>query len=316
VPIACLAQQKQGFWRLGVVFGGARTTVKHLEEALLAGLKERGYDVGRNLVVDVRYSDGDTSRYPLLVDEVVTLGPDVLIGANTGVAIIMKSRTSTIPIVTATTSDVVGAGLAHSLARPAGNVTGTSLQLHEVGGKHVEIMAELVPRMRRVAVLSDLKVDKATEIGNEQYESLVRAAASAKGISVAVHRVDADEDMHKVFRLLESERADALFISLSPRFNRLRREISQLAAGIRLPSITSVEEYALSGGLMSYGPSFVDSFHRAAYFVDRILKGARPADLPIEQPTRFSLVLNAKVAKALGIKIAGSVLLRADRLIE
>lgn len=315
-PLACLAQRKEKIARIGIVFGGARLTVKHFEEALLAGLKELGYEVGCNLVVDARYSEGDTARYPALVEEVVAPGPDILIGANTGVAIVMMKRAPTIPIVTATTSDPVGAGLAHSLARPGGNVTGTSLQLHELGGKHVELMAELLPRMRRVAVLTDLRVDQSSAMHNDQYERLTRAAATAKGLSVEVHRVDSQDDVPKTFRFLEAQRAEALLIALSPRFNRLRREISQNAAGFRLPSITSVAEYAQDGGLMSYGASFVESFRRAAYFVDRILKGAKPADLPIEQPTKFELVINMKTARAIGVKIPPTVLFRAERVIE
>jgi len=315
-PFASLAQKQDRLWRVGIVWGGTRLNVKSYEEAFLAGMKEHGYEVGRNLIVDARSTDGDPARIAALVGEVIALKPDVLMGTSTVVAIEMRRRTATIPIVTGTTSDPVASGLAQSLARPGGNVTGTSLQLHELGAKHIQLMAELLPRMRRVALLRDLRVDKASALSGDQYEQLANTAAAAKGLTLEVHRIDSAEDIRQAFRLLEAQRADALLIALSPRFNRLRREISQSAANIRLPSITSVEEYAQDGGLMSYSASFVESFHRAAYFVDRILKGAKPSDLPIEQPTKFTLVINARTAKALGIKIPGSILLRADRVIE
>jgi putative ABC transport system substrate-binding protein len=276
-------------------------------------MKEHGYDVGRNLIVDSRYAEGDAARYPALVDEVIALKPDVLIGANTDVAIVMKSRTTSIPIVLGTTYDPVGAGLAQSLARPGGNVTGTSLQIDELSAKHIEMMAEVLPRMRRVALLIDVSAPQALA---ERYERLANTTAAARGLALQVHRVDSLEEIREAFRLLEVRRADALLVGPSPRFNALRREISQSAANIRLPSIGFVEEYAQDGGLMSYGASFVEALRRAAYYVDRILKGAKPSDLPIEQPTKFFLVINARTAKALGIRIPASILQPADRVIE
>ena len=313
VPFISRAQQQNKMWRVGYVSSGSRPSTPAGEEGFLAGMKEHGYEVGRNLIVDTRYAEGDPARWPVIVDEVIALRPDVLLVSSTGVAKVMTSKTTTIPIVLGSPADPVADGLVQSLARPGGNVTGNSLQLTELSAKHVEMMAELLPRMRRVALLMDLSQPKAL---NERYERLANTTAAAKGFALEVHRVDRPEEIRRAFRNLETRRVDALLIAPSPRLNVLRREIVQSAANIRLPSIGFSDESARDGALMSFGPSWVEAYRRAAYFVDRIFKGAKPADLPIEQPTKFSLVVNARVAKAFGIKIPGSILLRADRVIE
>lgn len=192
-------------------------------------------------------------------------------------------------------------------------MTGNSLQVVELGAKQIEVTAEGLPRMRRVAVLTDLSQVKSNR---ERYEQIAHTAAAAKGLSLEVHHIDSPEVVRRVFRNPETRRADALLIKPSPRFNVLRQEICRSAASIRLPIIGFSDEWAEDCALMSYSPSWVEAYRRAAYFVDRILKGAKPADLPVEQPTRFELVVNLKTAKALGIKIPGLILLRADRLIE
>ena len=276
-------------------------------------MKERGYEVGRNLVVDTRYAEGDVARYPAIADELIALGPDVLVVSSTGNAIVVKRKTTTIPIVLGSVGDPVGDGLAQSLARPGGNVTGNSLQIFELGAKQIESIVDLLPRMRRVALLSELSQVKSAR---ERYEKIANTAAATKGLSLEVHSVDSPETVRQAFRALEKRRADALLISPSPAFNVLRPEICQSAARIRLPLVGFSEEWPQDGALMSFSPSWVEAYRRAAYFVDRILKGARPADLPIEQPTKFSLVINAKAAKALGVRIPQSILIRADRVIE
>ena len=313
MPFASLAQQKDRIWRVGAVFLGTGPSTKLYEGAFLAGMKEHGYAVGRNLIVDWRFAEGDPSRIPALADDVIALKPDVLLGSSAGIAIAMKKKTTTVPIVLCTVSDAVGTGLAQSLARPGGNITGLSMQLHELSAKHIELMGEMLPRMRRVALLMDLSQPKAL---SEQYERLANTAAAAKGLELQVHRIDSLEAIRGVFRLLKVQRADALLINPAPRFNTWRKEIVQGTADIRLPSIWFEESYPDDGGLMSYGPNFVEAYRRVAYFVDRIFKGAKPADLPIEQPTRFSLVINARTAKALDIRFPRAVLLRADRVIE
>lgn len=312
-PIASIAQKKEKVWRVGIVWGGSDLTSKASDEAFLAGMKERGYLVGRNLIIDTRYADGDSTRVLALVHQVIALKPDVLLGSTAAAAIAMKSSTKTIPIVMGTVSDAVGTGLAQSLGRPGGNVTGVSLQLHELSAKHIEIMAELLPRMKRVALLTDLSQPKTL---SEQYERIAHAVTNAKGIALEVHRVDSVETLREVFQALKTRRVDALLINPSPRFNSLRREIIESSASIRLPSVGFTEDYAQGGGLMSYGPSFVEAIRRATYFVVRIFEGAKPAELPIEQPTKFELVINMKTARAIGVKIPPALLFRAERVIE
>ena len=307
------AQQAQRVLRVGNVNGVSRRVAKAYEDAFLAGMKERGYAVGRNLIFDTRYAEGDPSRYGALLDEVMALKPDILVGANTEVAKQMKSRTATIPIVLATSGDPVGDGLVDSLGRPGGNVTGVSLQLSEIGAKHIELMAGILPRMRRVALLRDPAGSIAQ---GEDYERLATEVASARSISVQAYRIHSRAEIHEAFVKIKAAQPDALVTFLSPRLNAFRREIIEFAATSRLPSIAHHEGFAEEGGLMSFGPSFVEAWRRVSYFVERIHKGARPADLPIEQPTKFMLLVNAKTAKAIGLTIPRSILVRADKVIE
>ncbi len=312
-PLESLAQKSGKVWRVGAIFGGAKVTNNPVEQAFLAGMREQGYEVGRNLALDVRYAEGDLARYPALVDEIIALKPDVLLGANTGAALAMKRKTTTIPIVLGTSGDPVGDGLVQSLSRPGGNVTGVSLQLGETSAKHIELMGELLPRMRRLAVLLDAAGAKAQ---NDTYLRLAREIGAAKGLALEVHQVGKPDELRQAFQRMEKQRLDALLIVLSPRFFYMRAEIARQALAARLPSITFVDEYANAGGLMTYGPSFVEAMRRAAYFAHRIFKGAKPSDLPMEQPTKFSLIVNAKTAKTLGVKIPNSILVRADRVVE
>jgi putative ABC transport system substrate-binding protein len=312
VPFGSLAQQKK-MWRVGVFWSRSGGSVRASEEAFLAGMKEHGYEIGRNLIVDTRYAEADPARYAALADELIALKPDVLLVSSTGNAIVAKSRTTSVPIVLGSVGDPVGDGLVQSLARPGGNVTGNSLQLFELGAKQMELMTEALPRMRHVAVLTNVFQVKSAR---DRYEQIAGKAAAAKGLSLAVHRIEGVGAIRQVFGELETQQADALLINPAPPLNTLRQEICRSAAKIRLPTVGFSDEWARDGALMSFGPSWVQAYRRAAYFVDRIFKGARPGDLPIEQPTKFSLVVNAKTAKALGIRIPQSILLRADRVIE
>jgi putative ABC transport system substrate-binding protein len=310
---ATLAQQKGRIWRVGAVWTGSRDGQNPTQQAFLAGMKEHGYEVGRNLILESRYAEGDPKRYPALVDELIALAPDVLLGTSTGVAIEMKRRTSTLPIVTGTTSDPVGSGLAQSLARPGGNVTGMAVQIHELGAKHIELTAEALPRVRRVAVLTHLAGEKHLW---ERYERLAQSAAAAKGVAVEAIRVRNRDEVQQAVHTMEQRRAEALLITPSPPINALRRQVVEAAAKVRLPSIGFEDSWAADGGLMSYGPNFLAAYRRTAYFVDRIFRGAKPAELPIEQPTVFTFIVNARVAKAFGVRIPAPILLRADRVIE
>lgn len=312
-PLPSRAQRENRQWRVGLVSAGTILNSNRYEDAFLAGMKEYGYAVGGNLLVDRRFAEGDPARLPALVEAVIALKPDALLGTSAGVAIAMKSKTATLPIVMCTVSDAVGTGLAKSLARPGANVTGLSLQLHELSAKHIEIASELLPHMRRAAVLTDASQPK---VLSEGYERIARNTAAAKGVELAVHQVDNLGEIRKVIGLMGTTRADALLLNPSPRFNNLRGEICQAAMEIRLPIVGWEEVIAQAGGLLSYGPSFVEAYRRAAYYVDRIFKGAKPGDLPIEQPTKFELVINMKTAKALGVTITKVILFRADRVIE
>jgi ABC-type uncharacterized transport system substrate-binding protein len=313
VPLIATGQQVEKRWRVGAVYGGSALASGPYRDAFLMGLKERGYEVGRNLTFEVRYADARPERYSVLVDEILALKPDVLIGANTPVALEMKRKAGSIPIVLTTSGDPVGDGLVQSLARPGGNVTGNSSQVIELGAKHIEVLTELLPSFRRVALFLD-QSESAHQ--TSAYEKLVNAAASAKGVAVDVHRVTEGEGIRKAFQAMQGERPDALILMPSARLNSLRREISQRALAIRLPSISFIEDYVEDGGLLSYGPSWIELNRRAAYFVDRILKGAKPADLPLQQPTKFLLFVNARTAQAIGVAIPKPILLRADRVIE
>jgi putative tryptophan/tyrosine transport system substrate-binding protein len=310
---ASFAQGSGKVWRVGAVAAGNDAASTPLLDAFVAAMGEHGYRVGQNLILDVRYARGDPTRYLPLAEELIALKPDVLLGTGAGVALAMKGRTATIPIVMCTVSDAVGTGLVQSLARPGGNVTGLSMQLHELGAKHVEFMSELLPQARSVALFTDATQPWAL---SESYERLAKTAAAAKKVAVNVHRIGAPDELRRAFRFLEMEKADALLSNPSPRFNSLRSEIIKGAAALRLPTIVWTDELAESGALASYGPSFSHAYRRVAYFVDRIFKGARPADLPIEQPTKFSLAINKRTAAALGLRIPQSVLLRVDRVIE
>lgn len=299
--------------RVGAISTGSDVEGTPLLDAFVAAMGEHGYRSGQNLILDVRNARGDPTRYLSLAQELIALKPDALLGGNAGVALAMKGRTATIPIVMCTVSDAVGTGLAQSLSRPGGNVTGLSLQLHELGAKHIELMVELLPQMRTVALFTDATQPWAL---SESYERLAKTAAAAKKMAVNVHRVGGTDELRRIFRFLGVEKADALLLNPSPRFNALRAEIIQGASALRLPSFGWAEDLVQNGGLASYGPSFVEAYRRVAYFVDRIFKGAKPADLPIEQPTKFSLAINKRTAGAIGLKVPQSILLRADLAID
>lgn len=312
-PLTCLAQQSKKKWRAGLFFSGSRHTGGAFEDAFLEGMKDLGYEAGRNLTVDTRWAEGDPARYPAIADELIALRPDVLLVSSTGNAIVMKGRTTTIPIVLGSVVDPVGDGLVQSLGRPGGNVTGNSLQTIELGAKLIELISELVPKRRRVVLLTDRAQVKSS---TDRYEQIARAAAAVKGLALEVHHVDGPEAVRRVFQKLKTLRKGALLINPSPFFNVLRPEICRSAASILLPCIGFSEEWPQDGALMSYGPNWVEAYRRAAYFVDRIFKGAKPVDMPVEQPTIFSLVINAGTAKTLGIKFPNTILVRVNRWIE
>ena len=305
------AQQPGRSWRIGSVYVATSATTKPFEESFLAGLADLGFVAGRNLVYEVRNCDGDAARLPAAIDELLALKPDLLVGIEQ-VARVMKSKTTAIPIVLTVSSDPVAAGLVKSLRQPGGNVTGNASLDGPMLVKQVELFAELLPRMTKMAMLTDPGVPAADSVDAE-----VRAAAKTKHISLLTYRVPDRAALDRAFAEMERQRPDALLGGMQSGliFSNLPQIFAE-AARLRIPVSASAAAANTAPALFSYGVNLLHEFRRAAGAAARILKGANSGDLPIEQPTRFELVLNLKTAKALGIKIPQSALIRAERVIE
>jgi putative ABC transport system substrate-binding protein len=280
-------------------------------KAFVQGLHEQGYDEGRNVVVEYRYADGHFERLPGLAEEIVRLRADVIVAEVTAASLAAKKATSTTPIVMNGTADPVGAGLVASLARPGGNVTGTSSISDQVVGKALELLRDAVPDLRRVAVLWN----PANAVFQARMLELTKAAGRSLGIELQVLAASKPDDIDEAFEAMDREHAQALDVLADPMLLSHQGGIISLATSARLPSVTGVRAYADAGGLMSYGPSFTAISRRTAFYVARILKGT-PADLPVEQPTTFELVINLRIAKALGLTVPPALLARADEVIE
>ncbi len=301
-------QQLTKVFRIGVLVSGSASTHKSRIDAFRQGLREMSYVEGKNVVLEFRYAEGKGARFADLAAEMVRLKPDVIVVGGTGFTAAAKQATSTIPIVVGGAGDLVGSGLVASLARPGGNVTGSTDIAPDLSGKRLELLKEAIPKARRVAVLggpSDVDEIKQTEI-----------AARAFAIKLQVVSVQAPDRFQDAFAAFKKGNADALVITQNS-FNIFHsKQLLELAAKNKLPSMCEGSNFIEAGCLISYGPNQIYQYHRAATFVDKILKGAKPADLPVEQPTRFEMVVNMKNAKALGIKIPNSTMLRADKVIE
>ena len=301
-------QQLTKVFRIGVLVSGSASTHKSRIDAFRQGLREMSYVEGKNVVLEFRYAEGKGARFADLAAEMVRLKPDVIVVGGTGFTAAAKQATSTIPIVVGGAGDLVGSGLVASLARPGGNVTGSTDIAPDLSGKRLELLKEAIPKARRVAVLggpSDVDEIKQTEI-----------AARAFAIKLQVVSVQAPDRFQDAFAAFKKGNADALVITQNS-FNIFHsKQLLELAAKNKLPSMCEGSNFIEAGCLISYGPNQIYQYHRAATFVDKILKGANPADLPVEQPTRFEMVVNMKNAKALGIKIPNSTMLRADKVIE
>jgi putative ABC transport system substrate-binding protein len=283
-------------------------------EAFRQGLRDLGYAEGRNLVIEYRDAEGKFERLPALAAELVALKVDVILAGSTPHAVAAKQATRTIPIVVASVGDPVSSGLVTSLARPGGNVTGLSILAPELVGKCLELLKQAVPGVSLVAVLW-----QPGAAGERTVRDMLKAAeVAARALGVRPQFVEArgPADFDRAFSDMTKARAGALTVLGTPMFFNERRRLVELTAKNRLPAVYPLREYVDAGGLMAYGPNLADLFRRAATYVDRILKGAKPADLPVEQPTKFELVINLKTAKALGLTIPQSVLGRADRVIE
>jgi ABC-type uncharacterized transport system substrate-binding protein len=311
VPLAAEAQPAGRVYRIGML--ETRSTVLNAAniDAFRQGLVELGYKEGQNLEIAYRSSDGRDERFPDLASELVRLKVDLILTRGTPAALAAKRATRAIPVVMAASGDPVGSGLVPSLARPDGNVTGLSSGITESFPKRVELLAELLPGLRRIAVILNM----ANPVVPPQW-SVVEASARSLGITPHLLDVRRPEDLRGAFDAAAKQRAEALVVGLDSVTQANLRPIAELAAQQRLPSIYPAKDYVHVGGLMTYGSSDFHMYHRAATFVDKILKGAKPADLPVEQPTKFELVINLKTVKALGLTIPPSMLLRADQVIE
>jgi putative tryptophan/tyrosine transport system substrate-binding protein len=276
------------------------------------GLRELGYVEGKNVQLEIRWGEGKLERLPALADELVRLNVDVIVAVNSPSVIAAKQATRTIPIVMPTSSDPVGDGLVASLARPGGNITGLSLMSPELGQKRLQLLKESFPRLSRpVAVLWNPDY-----VGMAARFRQAQGGASAVGMGVRSVEVRDSRELERELASMDHERPDALLILADPLTTSQRLRIVEFAAAERLPAMYETSRFVEAGGLMSYGPNVDQIVRHAATYVDKILKGAKPADLAIEQPATFELVINLKSAKALGITIPQSILLQADRVIE
>ena len=309
--LASFAQPQDKVWRIGML--ETRSTVLNAAniDAFRQGLQELGYKEGQNFEIAYRSSDGQDERFPSLASELVRLKVDLILTRGTPAALAAKSATRTIPVVMAASGDPVGSGLIASLGHPGGNVTGLSLFNLEIYAKRVELLRELIPTLTRIAGLFNMS----NPVLPLQWKEVERAARSL-GIQPQLIDVRRPEDLAPAFDAAVKQRAEALIVGLDGVTQGNLRLIAELAAKQRLPSIYGAKEYANLGGLITYGPSELHSYHRAATFVDKIFKGARPADLAVEQPTKFEVVINLKTAQVLGITIPQSLLLRADEVIQ
>jgi putative ABC transport system substrate-binding protein len=320
-PLAAEAQQAAKVARIGFLSPNLAAN-PHLQEAFLQGLSDLGYVEGRNVVIEYRDAEGKAERLPALAAELVAVKVDVILAGSTIAALAAKQVTRTLPIVFAAAGDPVMSGLVPSLARPAGNVTGLSLLAPELVGKRLELLKQAVPGVTRVAVLWEPGAfgegtDKDKLKGAEgQLRTGADVAARALGVQLQFVEARGQADFDRAFSDMTKARAEALTVLPSGMFIGQRRRLVDLAAKNRLPAVYQSRESVDAGGLMSYGPNFADLFRRAATYVDKILKGAKPADLPVEQPTKFDLVINLKTAKGLGLTIPPSLLARADEIIQ
>jgi putative ABC transport system substrate-binding protein len=310
--LAAEAQEAAKVPRIGYL--GSKVLSPQNHAAFLQGLRDLGYIEGRNVVIEYRDPVGKYDRLPGLAAELVALKVDVIVVTSTPSTLAAKQATETIPIVFTWAADPVGSGLVASLARPGGNVTGLSLLAPELVGKRVELLKQVVPGASRIAALSH-PGDYGKGVENEMLRE-ADVAARALGMRLQVVQARGPEDFDRAFSDMTKARADAVTVQSTNIFFIERRRLADLAAKHRLPAIFLVREFVDAGGLMSYGANVADLHRRAATYVDKILKGAKPGDLPVEQPTKFELVINLKTAKAIGLTIPSAVLARADQVIE
>ena len=308
-PLAAHAQQAAKLPTIGVLGAGTPSAWSPWVAAFAQRLHELGWSEGRTIAIKYRWAEGRPERFAEIAAEFVRLKVDVIVTGGAAVPAV-KQATSVIPTVFAVADDAVGTGLVASLARPGGNVTGLSNQQIDLVGKRIELLRELIPGLRRLAIMANTD---APGVGLEMAEA--QTVAGRLGLQVVTSAIRRAEDIAPAFEAIEG-RADALYVCGDVLTTAYRIRINTLALGLRLPTIFSTRDLVETGGLISYGANFPDLFRRAADLVDKILRGAKPADIPVEQPTKFDFVINLTTAKALGLKIPEAVLLRADEVIE
>jgi putative ABC transport system substrate-binding protein len=310
-PLAAAAQQGAKVPRVGFLGNSDAALEANLIGPFRDGLRALGYEQGRNIAIEYRWAEGNYDRFPALVAELLASNVDVLVTAGTPAALAIKKATTSVPVVMIAVGDPVGTGLVPSLARPGGNLTGLSSIAPDLEGKRLELLREVVPRLSRVGMF----VNSLNPFHTGSVQQ-ARTAAQALGIQLQLLDVRAAEDLDAAFAAILKERPEALFILADRVFLHNRARMMDFAARQRLPNINAYHELVQAGGLMSFGPSYEDMHRRAAIYVDKILKGARPADLPIEQPTKFTLVINLKAAKAIAVDVPPILVARADEVIE
>jgi len=307
-PIVARAEQVGKVYRIGVISAGSNL-MADTSSALVEGLRELGWIEGENIVIERRYAENRSGRLPELAAELVRLDVHVIVAIGTLAPLAAKQATSTIPIVMTATGDPVGAGLVASLAQPGGNVTGLSLMAPDLAGKRLELLKELVPSISHVAVLWNAA---------NPYSALVfrETASAAQALRMEIQSLEVRSPADFGGALDTAKRQDALFTVEDPLTVTYRKEIANFAMVNRMPAIYGLREFAEAGGLMSYGANLVDLFRRAGTYVDKILKGAKPANLPVEQPTKFDFVINLRTARTLGLSVPDRLLALADEVIE
>jgi putative ABC transport system substrate-binding protein len=309
--VSAEAQQQNKIARIGFLAINSVSSSATSVEAFRLGLRQLGYIEGQNIIIEWRYADGRSDRLPDLAAELVRIKVDVIVTSATSPTEAAKKATNTIPIVIASHNDPIGAGLVASLARPGGNVTGLSNIAIELSGKRLELLKEMVPKLSRVAIL---RIPSAPATAPQMKE--MEGAAHLLGVKLQSADWETLDDLDNAFGTMVKGHSEALITFSGPRFGLYRKRIIELAAKNSLPTMYPDTIYADAGGLMSYGVNTVDLYRRAGIYVDKILKGARPADLPIEQPTKFEFVINLKTAKHIGLIIPPNILARADRVIR
>ena len=302
------AQQPKKVPRIGVISPVFQSAGM---KAFREGLHDLGYIEGKNIVIEYRYAEGKGDRLPALASELVRLNVDIIVVGGGNATLAAKNATKTIPIVMGTASDPVGTGLVASLARPGGNITGSTHISPDLSGKRLELLKEAIPKLNRVAVLTYHDNPAATLMLKE-----TETAAQSLGLQLQILEVRGSNELENAFGVAKKGRAEAMNVLSSAFLSAERKKIVELASKGQLPAMYFDSQFVESGGLMSYGANIADLFRRAATYVDKILKGAKPADLPIEQPTKFELIINLKAAKQIGLTIPPNVLARADKVIK